>query len=263
MGKHQLLIGLICVTFGWSGTVYDHFLDFCRLGERSPGTPGHARARDYIIRHARDPEVDSFFVRGTWFYNIYKRYPGEAPRIGLGVHWDSDVGCPGANDGGSGVALMLALIDTLEQDPPPTALDVLFFDGEDVDKADLLGSEHFASRCVTQYSFVVIFDMVGDRDLHLSPEGNSRKFFPDLVDSLWQIGVAVAPGVFMPSVKYYIIDDHMSLIKYGFRAVDIIDFDYPYWDTAEDTVDKCSRESLETMFRYVVALVYGAAGRAW
>ena len=235
---------------------YDYFTAFCSIGERAPGTAGHLRARDFIVSNLKNPEVDSFRVLGTDYYNIYKRFPGEEPRIGFAAHWDSDIGCPGANDGGSGVSLLLSLADTLEKNPPARAVDVLFFDGEDVGGAELLGSRHFAANCVANYNYIIILDMVGDRDLQIFQEGNSAKFFPVFVDSIWAIGQTIAPNVFIPVVKYYITDDHISLIRYGIRSIDIIDFDYPYWDTADDTADKCSWQSLDIMYRFVLSLVY-------
>ncbi len=235
---------------------YDYLIEFCRIGERVPGTNGHKQARDFIINNLNNPEIDSFFTRGTWFYNIYKRYSGKNRRIGIAAHWDSDIGCPGANDGGSGVALLLGLADTLELNPPEMAVDIIFFDGEDVGKAELLGSKHFAAKCVNNYAFILVLDMVGDKDLQIFQEGNSAKFFPELVDSIWDIGMEIAPSVFIPVIKYYIIDDHISLIKYGIRAVNIIDFDYPYWDSKDDTIDKCSKESLDTMYKFILKIVY-------
>jgi glutaminyl-peptide cyclotransferase len=266
MDKHQFLnlfyiltiqsIFIFPVGRTFAKEPYEYLKDFCRIGERVPGTHGHREARDFILSNLKNPVVDSFSVRNVWYYNIYKRFPGEKSRIGIAAHWDSDIGCPGANDGGSGVALLLSLVDTLERNPSERAIDILFFDGEDVGKAELLGSQHFASRCVDDYLFIVVFDMVGDKDLQIFQEGNSKKIFPELVDSLWRIGTEIAPSVFIPMVKYYITDDHISLIKYGFRSIDVIDFDYLYWDSKDDTIDKCSKESLDTMFEFMLRLVY-------
>jgi glutaminyl-peptide cyclotransferase len=235
---------------------FEYFTAFCSIGERVPGTTGHIRARDFIVDNLHNPEVDTFNVLDTEYYNIYERIPGKPPRIAFAAHWDSDVGVPGANDGGSGVAILLGLADTMVTMRPPQAVDLLFFDGEDVEGAELLGSKHFAASCVVNYDYVIILDMIGDRDLQIFQEGNSRKFFPTFVDSIWEIGRSIAPNVFIPLVKYYIVDDHISLIKYGIRSIDVIDFDYPYWDTADDTVDKCSRESLDTVYRFVLDLIY-------
>jgi glutaminyl-peptide cyclotransferase len=109
---------------------------------------------------------------------------------------------------------------------------------------------------VDEYSFILVIDMVADADLQIFQEGNSAKFFPGLVDSIWDIGRSVAPNVFIPFVKYFIVDDHISLIQYGLRAIDIIDFDYPYWDSKDDTIDKCSRESLAAMYSFLLRIIY-------
>ena len=235
---------------------YEYFKSFCRIGERIPGTSGHKKAKEFIINNLKNPVVDSFFIHDTWFYNIYKRFSSDNLRIGIAAHWDSDVDCPGANDGGSGVALLLSLADTMTHNPPKISVDLLFFDGEDVNNAELLGSKHFAIKCIDNYSFVLVLDMVGDKDLQIFKEGNSAKFFPQLVDSIWEIGAEIAPSIFMPTTKYYIEDDHISLIKYGIRAIDIIDFDYPYWHSKGDTFDKCSKQSLDIMYKFILKIVY-------
>jgi hypothetical protein len=239
-------------------TAYGYLRNFCAIPERVPGTAGHRQARDFIFQNLNGARIDSFPEKGVTYYNVYKTFSADTDlTIGLAAHWDSYLGCPGANDGGSGVALLLKLADTLGKNPPPIGVDLLFFDGEDVNQAECIGSNHFAAHCVTKYSFVLVLDMVGDKTLELPKEGNSTQFFPTLVDSLWEIGQEAAPGVFIPAVRYYITDDHISLIKYGIRAVDIIDFDYrPYWHTKDDTIDKCSAESLEKMLRFLLRIVY-------
>jgi hypothetical protein len=246
----------IWVLFGAATEPYEYLTRFCEIGTRVPGTENHLKARDFIVGNLDHPEIDSFFTRGTWFYNVYQRYENPNGRIGIAVHWDSDIGCPGANDGGSGVALLLSLADTLDVEASNMGIDLLFFDGEDVGKAELIGSQHFASTCVDDYSFVLVLDMVGDRDLQIFQEGNSKKCFPSFVDSVWNIGMNIDPYVFVPMVRYFIVDDHISLIKYGIRAINIIDFDYPYWDSSEDTIDKCSRESMNTMYKFLLDIVY-------
>ncbi len=266
MGQHKLLALLVTIAFGLgafpddlaAATPYDYLKEFCALGERVPGSLKHRQAMRFIATRLGEAEIDSFDHRGIRYFNIYRRYAGEGPAIGLGVHWDSYRGCPGANDGGSGVALLLKLADTLDRVPPRRPVHLLFFDGEDVNQAECLGSNHFASSCVSQYSFILILDMLGDRNLTIFKEGNSYQFFPALVDSIWAIGEDAATGYFRVMVKYYITDDHIPLIKYGIRAIDIIDFDYaPYWHTADDTIDKCSAESLDAVYRFLLSLMYG------
>lgn len=251
---------IIFALFLFARSPYDYLEEFCAFGERVPGTEGHKKARGYIIKNLKNPEVDSFYHEGVWYYNIYKKFPGEEPLIGIGVHWDSDINCPGANDGGSGVALLLSLADTIMKNPPRSKIHLLFFDGEDVGKAELLGSSHFAKKCLENYSFILILDMVGDKHLGIYKEGHSVKSFPELVDSIWQIGMEIAPSIFYPVVKYYIIDDHISLIKYGIRSILVIDFDYPYWDTKDDTIDKCSKENLDLMRLFLSKIIYQEGG---
>jgi hypothetical protein len=253
-----LLIGLGLFILPAEGkNVFEYLKEFCLIPERVPGTPDHRRARDYIAAHLKDARIDSFPEAGVWYYNLFQTFPSEGLTIGLGAHWDSYRGCPGANDGGSGVALLLKLSDTLGKNPPPIGVDLLFFDGEDVNQAELIGSNHFAAHCLTKYSFVLVLDMIGDKHLQIPKEGNSTQLFPALVDSIWEIGQEAAPGIFLPAVRYYISDDHISLIKYGIRAIDIIDFDYqPYWHTRDDTIDKCSPENLEKMYQFLLRIVY-------
>ncbi|MGQ9701279.1 MAG: M28 family peptidase [bacterium] len=262
MDKHKFLnirtfvLLLVISKIIFAREPYDYLVEFCKFGNRTIGTVGHSNAFKYIVKNLKSPEIDSFVVDGIWLYNIYQKFPAGQPLIGIGAHWDSDRGCPGANDGGSAVALLLKLADTLSKNPPPINVNLLFFDGEDVVKAELYGSTHYATGCLEQYAFVIIIDMVGDKDLQIYKEGNSAKFFPALVDSIWQIGMEISPLTFIPVVKYYIIDDHMPLIKYGIPAIDIIDFDYPYWDTPYDTIDKCSKESLDIMYKFLLRIVY-------
>jgi Zn-dependent M28 family amino/carboxypeptidase len=89
---------------------------------------------------------------------------------------------------------------------------------------------------------VIVVDMVGDADQQLYYEGNSH---PVLRQTLWQIAAGLGYGeVFIPQLKYTMIDDHLPFAQRNIPAVLIIDFDYPYWHTTEDTADKASPESL-------------------
>ncbi len=245
--------------------------EFCSFGPRVPGTTAHRRAKDYILKYVREAKVDSFIYQGLTFYNIIAEFNNDKKhRIGLATHWDSrpTADCEknlkkrmqpilGANDGGSGVAILLALADSLRKRPPLLGVDLIFFDGEDFGREpQLVGSRHFARRCDRSYEFIILIDMVGDKDLRLYKEGYSCKFFPELVDSIWQIGKRLNSKVFRDQVKYHVIDDHISLVERGIRAIDIIDFDYPYWHTLEDNLDKCSEVSLNLILRLLLKLCY-------
>jgi len=121
----------------------------------------------------------------------------------------------------------------------------------------LIGSRYFAGHQPPGYPplFAVLFDMVADKDQQFYYEGNSQAG-----RRRWWTGVAGRrrPGLrplFMPGVKHTLIDDHVALQKAGIHAIDVVDFDYPYWHTTEDTIDKVSAASLQVVGDVAVALV--------
>ena len=125
---------------------------------------------------------------------------------------------------------------------------LVFFDAEDNGNAfgtgwDL-GSEYFVSMLSGQPDSVIILDMIGDKDLNIYMEGNSN---PDLNNEIWSVASELGYSQFIPKYKYNLIDDHTPFLNAGIRAVDVIDFDYPYWHTVEDTADKVSAESLQVV----------------
>ena len=100
--------------------------------------------------------------------------------------------------------------------------------------------------------------MIGDADLNIFMERNSDQL---LTEEIW--GIAATLGYenrFIPEQKYQIIDDHLPFVQAGIPAVDIIDFDYPFWHTVEDTIDKVSPESLEIVGDVVLAWLLGRFG---
>ncbi len=262
-------MGIICLLIFTQ--TYSVLTEYCALGPRVPGSLAHRRAKDYIIEYLSEAEVDSFDHQGITFFNIVSRFNKESKRkIAFATHWESRPTADrertpknrqkpilGANDGGSGVAVLLVLADSLKKRPPGIGVDLIFFDGEDFGKEpSLLGSEYFARKCDQTYEYVIVIDMIGDKDLTLYKEGYSYKFFPTLVDSIWQIGKRINSRVFRDEIRHYVIDDHMCLIKSGFVAIDIIDFDYPYWHTLEDKIDKCSEKSLNLILTLLLKLTY-------
>jgi Zn-dependent M28 family amino/carboxypeptidase len=155
---------------------------------------------------------------------------------------------PGANDGASGVAVLLELSRVLS-----SRLDkkiwLVFFDAEDngnIQGQDwILGSREFVDKLEGKPDAVVIIDMIGDADLNIYWEKNSD---PNLSVEIWDAANEIGySDVFIRQYKYTIIDDHIPFVRAGIAAVDIIDFDYPYWHTTEDTPDKVSPQSLEAV----------------
>lgn len=234
------------------------------FGPRSPGTDGHAQIVAWMRAELESVgwqvEVQESEALGHPVQNIVAKRGDASPQIILGAHYDSRMYAdndpdpvnhtqpvPAANDGASGVAVLLELARTLPKDSVPTWL--VFFDAEDNGRIEgwdwILGSREFVKNNVLQPRAVVVIDMIGDADLNIYKERNSNA---GLTDEIW--GVANSLGYekqFIAEYKYSMEDDHTPFLEAGIPAVDIIDFDYPYWHTVGDTTDKVSAESLEVV----------------
>ena len=256
------------------------------FGPRIPGTPGHAQTGDWILAQLQAradtvivQEISHRTARGQTLRlrNFFARFrPDAAERVLLLAHWDTrpfaDQSAnlaaqrqpvPGASDGASGVAVLLGVADALKANPPSLGVDLLFVDGEDygnfADSNDvLIGSRWFATHQPAGYPplFAVLFDMVGDKNLNIYVEGYSQAGAPEVVDRVWRTADRLGYGeVFVSQVKHSLTDDHISLQRAGIHAIDVVDFDYPYWHTTEDTLDKVSAASLQIVGDVAVALV--------
>jgi len=168
----------------------------------------------------------------------------------------------GANDGGSGVAVLCELGRNLQNVSGPYGIDLVFFDGEEfvyVARRDplFLGSTHFAKQYVARqkdyrYAYGVLIDMVGDKNLQIYFERNSVQYAPRLTRSIWGVAKRLKVREFIAKEKYTISDDHLPLNRIaGIPTCDIIDFDYPtprsknaFWHTEKDIPENCSEESL-------------------
>jgi Zn-dependent M28 family amino/carboxypeptidase len=261
------------------------------FGPRVPNTEGHRKAGDWILERLQ-ATADSVEVQ-AWNHvtrdgdtlslrNFTGRFrPDMTERIIYVAHWDTrpvadrsaNLGeqrlpIPGANDGASGVALLLGVADVLVRRPPTFGVDLLFVDGEDYgdfarDLDVLIGSRYYAEHldpAVPKPLFGVVWDMVGDSDLRLPREWNSVRSAPEVVQRVWDKAAELGYGsVFVDSEGPVLTDDHLPLIRAGIRTIDVIDFTYGsgngYWHTLEDTVDKVSAESLQIVGDVAVALV--------
>jgi Zn-dependent M28 family amino/carboxypeptidase len=183
---------------------------------------------------------------------------GSGPVVILGAHYDTrpfaDNDPPetqaqhilGANDGASGVAVLLELARVLDLELVPYEVRLVFFDAEDSGRLDgwpfSVGAEQYADTLEVDPKYVIVVDMVGDLDQRFYWEGYSD---PDLNQAIWELAAELGYGEqFIPQVRWQIIDDHLPFIDRGWTALDVIDFEYPYWHTTQDTADKVSAESL-------------------
>ena len=256
------------------------------MGPRDPGSPGWVRFQDMMTSFFDSLEIDA--DTQTFTYHDYlsgdtvtlvnwivRINPSADDRVLIGAHYDSrpradyepdsarrDDPIIGANDGASGVAVLLHLAELTASAPPPVGVDLVFFDGEDYGPAGrnnqyLLGSMHFASRPTPAYRFGIVIDMLGDRELGIYRESFSERYAKEVNDKVWAAAARLGEGKFIDSVKHEILDDHLPLISSGIETIDIIDFDYPYWHTQADTPDKCDAASLSAVGRVLVAIIYG------
>jgi hypothetical protein len=263
------------------------------FGPRVPGTEGHRRTAawlDSLLSARADSVVTQRWEHATLqgdtipMINLIARFnPASTQRILFVAHWDtrprsdgpaaapadSATPVPGANDGASGVAVLLGIADALAAVPPAIGVDLLFVDGEDygifAEKKDvLIGSRYYALHPVGPPPlYAVLFDMVGDRDLRISREGNSMVGAPEVVDLVWKTAEEAGFGhIFVGHEGTTVDDDHVELQRGGIRAIDVIDFSYgpnhAWWHTPHDTMDKLSAESLAAVGTVALALVQRA-----
>jgi glutaminyl-peptide cyclotransferase len=258
------------------------------FGPRVPGTAGARKTGDWIVARLRT--TADTVLEQTWtattskgeklpLRNIFARFrPQATERVLYVTHWDTrpfadsetdpakqKLPIPGANDGASGVALLLAVADALKKAPPGVGVDLLFTDGEDYGKFTpdvdvLLGSAYFAEHLPSpgyKPLFGVLWDMIGDADLQIYQEANSVEAAPEVVQRVWEKAKELGYEKYViPEVKYGpITDDHVPLIKAGLRVIDVIDIDYECHHKLCDDIDKVSAKSLGIVGDLALALV--------
>jgi Zn-dependent M28 family amino/carboxypeptidase len=158
---------------------------------------------------------------------------------------------PGANDGASGVAVLLELARTLDREAVPNEIWLAFFDAEDNGRLDgwdwIAGSTHMAANLTVTPEAMILVDMIGDAEQQIYFDRNSDAA---LSARVWAVAAQLGyADYFLPLPKYTMLDDHIPFRDRGIPAIDIIDFDYPYWHTTADTADKVSAASLERVGR--------------
>ena len=258
------------------------------FGPRPPNSEAHEKLRAYLVetlgqwatvtQQAFDQQVQGVTYRLT---NILGVIPAAqtagraetAKKVLLGAHWDTrpiadrdpdpsrrDEPILGANDAASGIAVLLEVARILSKDPANVQVIIALWDGEDFGNF-IYGSTYFASHMgELKPDLAINIDMIGDADLHVNREANSLRAAPDLFASVLKAAEELGFEGSFDGRSLNIIDDHIPLINKGIPAIDLIDFDYgpnhSYWHTHEDTVDKCSAESLRVIGETVLRVVY-------
>jgi hypothetical protein len=260
----------------------------CDIGPRISGTEGMKKQQELLKRQftdlgakvrmqefnarqvSREQPVEMANLIASW-------HPDRERRVILCSHYDTRPIADqeenrrkwtepfvSANDGGSGVALLMELAHHLKDLKANVGVDFVFFDGEEYifnnapaeEGGDryFLGSEYFAEsyrrdRSKQRYVGAVLLDMVGGKDARFPIEPNSWFSARQLTQDLWRIAAELKCTTFREVEGERVLDDHIALNRAGIPAVDIIDFSYRHWHRLSDVPANCSGESLEQVAR--------------
>jgi glutaminyl-peptide cyclotransferase len=247
------------------------------FGPRITGTDGNYAAGSNIVQTLRErgwqADFQPFDYKGVHARNIIARANvGQGPVIILGAHYDTrrradrdpehlDQPVPGADDGASGVAVLLELASSLNLSQIHHEIWLAFFDAEDNGDLDgwdwIVGSTYMARNLTVKPQSMILVDMVGDADQNIYIDSNSDA---QLSAQIWAVAAQLGyVQNFIPVPRYAMLDDHTPFAQAGIPAVDVIDFDYPYWHTVADTADKVSPASLERVGRTLEAFLENQA----
>ncbi len=282
--------GNVLDTKKYSGIIWNYLETLCAFGPRNPGSEGYRETISLIRRVGKkyaDEVVEyPFSIRaaaGTvaphTMVNLELRFHGTrggAPIL-IGSHFDTrpfadrdpdpaNKSKPilGANDGGSSTAILLGLAQYLSRHPVARPVHLVFFDGEDFGARgsgqNLLGSTYYAKKLAKQERatwpyWVLVIDMVGDKDLQIFKETHSLKSSPSFLDKIYRVAKEQGVESLKDKIKYTILDDHYPFLRMGIPSTLLIDFDYPHWHTLRDTLDKCSIESMISIFSIVAKTI--------
>ncbi len=258
----------------------------CDLGPRISGSRAMRLQQDLIKKHFESLgakvafqsfEAQQTSVKGKVEMTniIVSFYPEKKRRVILCSHYDTrpiadqepdprnwKKDFVSANDGGSGVALLMEMGNHMKDLKTHVGVDFVIFDGEEYifqtegfnrDRY-FIGSQHFAktwkadkSRC--DYSAAILLDMIAGKRIEFPLESHSWNRCSNLCREVWTIAAEQKASAFRPFVKHAVLDDHIELQKVGIPAIDIIDFDYPHWHRLSDTPNNCSADSFAQVAR--------------
>ena len=247
----------------------------CRIGPRPSGSQGMLRQRKFLVEHfetrAEWVVVENFEATVSGFdqpvpmANLVASWNlGASERLLVAAHYDTRpiAGFIGANDGGSGVAVLMELA-RVDWASTGFGIDLVYFDGEEcvVDPeldGELLGSSHFAQSYQTaeprpNYQGAIVLDMVGGGSARFEREASSYLRAFDLQSEVWTLAERLGCDAFSWDIGPDVVDDHLPLLDAGIPAINVIDTSYPQWHTLADTIDQCSIETLGQVGRLVEA----------
>jgi glutaminyl-peptide cyclotransferase len=251
-----------------SARAFQYVKEYVSIGSRKPGSPGHAKAEQYILSKLKGDtvELDNFTAKtpvGEFaIHNIIAKFPGKKDGIiVIAGHYETNYPLPndfvGANDGGSTTGLLLELANQFRgKQNDGYSVWLLWTDGEEAfvkwsDSDSLYGTKHLAARwqkdgTSKQIKAFILLDMIGDADLDVQRDNNSTVWLSNLV---YQAATTLGYQSHFFQQTTALEDDHIPFAKIGIPVVDIIDIDYGYANayhhTTQDTLDKLSPKSLQ------------------
>ncbi|MBN1199468.1 MAG: M28 family peptidase [Bacteroidales bacterium] len=284
-------------------SAYDYVAAQVNFGPRVNNSKAHEACVAYLTEKLKEFSTDVIVQSGTVsafdgtplaFQNIIATFGPEGNnRILLGAHWDSrpfadqdpDEGnfykaIDGANDGASGVGVLLEIARQLSKKPPPVGVDIILFDAEDYGPPEALqdnrnsgefwglGSQYWAKNphhpdYYAKYG--ILLDMVGASGATFPMEGFSMEYAPHVVKKVWNIGNLLGySSYFLFQRGGYITDDHYYVIRdRGIPMIDIIHLDqnsengmYRHWHTLEDNLDKIDPGTLQVVGQTLLTVIY-------
>ena len=258
-----------------------------RQVEYGPRSPENTQAKENTLELIYDslkPYTDSITVfpfdyRGYKGNNLVAKFSsnksGYRPTLMLGTHWDTrafadkdpnyfkrNSPISGANDGASGVAVLLELGRSLSSNRQAVNVDLMFFDLEDMGGINgmpfSIGARNFvADNASYRPSAGIIVDMVCDKNLRIPQEINSLNAAPEIMNMVWQSAKRQRSNVFKEELGAAIIDDHIPFLASGVPVVNLIHYPFPStWHTSRNTIERCSSESLEQVGRVLLDFIY-------
>ena len=270
---------------------FQHLIKQCSFGPRNPGSEGHKNTLNYYLNTFKGL-ADTVFTQSfedemprtrakVKMNNVIAQFNRESNKqIMISAHWDTrpwaDTGSImkkempilGANDGASGVAVIIELAYIFKQNPPPIGVSLVLFDAEDYGVPGdswtyCKGSQYFARNLPISYpEYGINIDMIADRQPEFYIERISYQQNASLVLELWELSEELGLKAFKKQAKDSIFDDHVPLYEIaGIPAINIIDFDYPndktnYWHTHNDIVQNCSPNGLYQVRTLLVNHIY-------
>jgi Zn-dependent M28 family amino/carboxypeptidase len=246
---------------------WEHLRELVGIGPRPAGSPGIERARTYIKAQlaaagvtATDQAWDQRTPLGTVrMVNLVATIPGASKnRLIIAGHYDTklfrEFAFVGANDGGSSAAFLIELARVLKGRQNALTIEILFLDGEEAviewrDNDHTYGSRHYVEaarrdRSLATLKAMVLVDMIGDRDLRIRKELNSTTWLTNII---WDAARREKLSDYFPGESTAVEDDHLPFLEAGIPAVDLIDFEYPAWHTAADTIEAVSAKSMQVV----------------